>query len=141
LADFVGPRPASLIESAQQRLGLIFPASYLEFLRQLGAGSLGSFEVYGVIGPNFEHSSVPDAIWMTLRARRQFGLSKSFVIVGFDGGVAYPAIATGLGSPEHEPPVMLWDPAYRREPEECEVLAESFGAYFLAGIRREIGTP
>jgi hypothetical protein len=81
-ASFVGPRSETMARTAEKALGLKLPPTYRRFVRQLGAGSLGAAEVYGVIDADFERSSVPDAVWATVRAREENGLPADLVIVG-----------------------------------------------------------
>jgi SUKH superfamily protein len=80
----IGGRPESLVTAAEQTLGLTFPPSYRAFLRRLGAGGVGPQEIYGVVDADFENSSVPDAVWVTLGERRR-GLDQRFVVVGETG--------------------------------------------------------
>src|SRR5437764_12396518 len=71
LADFVVPRDEALVGAAEEALSVQFPPSYRRFLREFGAGSFGGQEIYGVIDDaDFEHSSIPDAVWNTLSLRR-----------------------------------------------------------------------
>src|SRR5438105_11846156 len=69
-AHFVGPRSKALVDAAERALGLRFPPRYRRFAELLGAGSVGGFEVYGVVNDNFERARVPDGIWATLEERR-----------------------------------------------------------------------
>lgn len=62
---FVGPRSDELISLAEDTLRIKITGFYRDFLKTFGAGYFGSQEVYGVIGDDFENSSVPDAIWFT----------------------------------------------------------------------------
>ena len=58
-ADFAGPRPAELIQAAEEALGVQFPPTYRRFVSEYGAGNIGSTEIYGVIDFDFEASSIP----------------------------------------------------------------------------------
>ncbi|PTY76251.1 hypothetical protein B5V89_18635 [Heyndrickxia sporothermodurans] len=74
IADFVGGCTAELINLAEEKLGLRFTGQYLDFLQTFGAGNFGAQEIYGIISPDFENSSVPDAIWYTLTERKEINL-------------------------------------------------------------------
>lgn len=63
---FTGSKSKELITLAEERLGIKFWKIYMEFLRRYGAGNFGAQEVYGIIGDDFDNSSVPDVIWYTL---------------------------------------------------------------------------
>jgi hypothetical protein len=131
-AAFAGPRDPALLAAAEAALGRPLPASYRRFVEELGAGSLGSFEVYGVIDDDFEDSSVPDAIWFTL-SEREAGLPGGLVVVGESGDGAL--VCLDLDDGAAEPPVVLASAAW----EERLALAPNFGAYLLDGVRRALG--
>jgi hypothetical protein len=133
LASFVGPRDPSLVDAAEQALGLRFPPTYRRFLEDLGAGNFGSFEVFGVIDDDFEESMVPDAIWYTL-TERETELPENLVIVGEvgDGSLSALRIDGGGG----EAPVVLHEPGAEDAPQE--VAYEDFGAFFRDGVERAV---
>jgi antitoxin YobK len=62
---FVGERSEDLVLAAEVALGHQLPASYRLFVKLLGAGNVGSEEIYGVTSPDFVTSSVPNGIWLT----------------------------------------------------------------------------
>lgn len=103
--DFDGEKPQSLIEKAEKTLGLYFPRSYKAFLQKYGCGDADGVEFYGVINDDFENSSVPDAIWLTLEERKT-GLPNHLVIISSSGDGSYYALDTSkmIG---HECPVIL----------------------------------
>ncbi|CAN7328376.1 SMI1/KNR4 family protein [Phenylobacterium sp. LjRoot164] len=82
--DFVGPRDERMVAQAEAALGGEFPPSFREFTRQLGAGSYGSFEVYGLIDNTFGGPG-PDAVWVTLSERHNGSVPNDAVIVGDSG--------------------------------------------------------
>jgi len=137
LADFVGPREPQLIEKAEQALGVIFPPTYRAFARRLGAGSFGSFEVYGVIDDNFQHSTIPNGIWATLRAREDWPLPAPMLVVYNDGMTGYLVIDSSRVGADGENPVVSWYPGrmFGRTPES---VARDFGSFFLEYIRDEL---
>jgi len=67
--DFAGPKPDALIEKAEGALNLKFPPTYRRFLKEFGCGDVGGEEFYGIISDEFENSTIPNGIWLTLTER------------------------------------------------------------------------
>lgn len=124
--DFAGAKPESLVARAEAALGLRFPPSYRQFLLDLGAGDVGGFEVYGVIDEDFGDARVPDAIALTLEARRS-GLEPRYVMIGTLGDGSHDCLDTGHPDVTGEAPVVQLSSEY----EDPVTLADSFGEYFL----------
>ena len=138
-ADFVGPRDERLIAAAEGRLGVTFPPSYRRFLLELGAGELAGQEFFGVIDAAFSHPSVPNGVWLTLRARDDWLLPRSMLVVGFDGGVDYYVIDTAKAMPDHEPAVEIWRPGVSLPEDRREQAASDFGAFALGLAMQGLG--
>lgn len=143
LADFVGPRPKSLIEAAEQALSVHFPPTYRRFLVEFGAGGFGSEQIYGVVHENFEESCAPDGIWWTLQDRKNWQLPPSLIAIYDmgDGEVFYLDLAT---IEEGEAPVIVYDAAYMPEEQSREIIANDFGEFFFDLVQDQIakrGTP
>jgi SUKH superfamily protein len=128
--DFVGPKPESLVARAEAALGLRFPPSYRQFLLDLGAGDIGGFEVYGLIDDNFEDARVPDAIALTLQARRN-GLDPRYVLIGTLGDGSHDCLDTGHLQANGEAPVVQLSSEF----EDPVTLADSFGEYLLVEVQ------
>jgi hypothetical protein len=127
--DFVGPRPESLVASAEAALGLRFPPSYRQFLLELGAGDIGGFEVYGVVNEEFGDARVPDAIALTLQARRS-GLDPRYILIGTLGDGSHDCLDTAHPGAGGEVPVVQLSSEF----EDPVTLADSFGEYFLIEV-------
>ncbi|MCZ7567371.1 MAG: SMI1/KNR4 family protein [Ardenticatenaceae bacterium] len=135
--DFIGPRPESLVRTAEQALGVTFPPTYRRFLLEYGAGGFGSSEIYGVIDENFEESSIPDAIWYTLTERKEVNLPNGLVVIYAvgDGGL----YCLDLQSKKvDEAPVVVYEPGLPNEEQFYEVVAKDFGEFLLDLVQREI---
>lgn len=130
-ADFVGPRDEALVASAEAALGLSFPAMYRRFVAELGAGDIAGQEFYGVIADEFVNSSVPNSIWLTLKARTEWFLPESMIVVAFDGGVDYYVIDTAKATGGQEPPVEIWRPGVTTADDRLESAALDFGEFAL----------
>ncbi len=132
--EFVGERNETLISKAEKELGLKFPTEYREFLKCLGAGSVGSSEIYGVISDDFVNSCVPDMVWCTLKDRKK-GLPNNLIRIGNDE-LGSPHIKVSDNSDEST--VIAYSLGFPEEAQSYEVLAESFGDYFLKQVEKEI---
>jgi cell wall assembly regulator SMI1 len=132
---FVGPRDVRLIQAAENALGVQFPPTYRTFLERLGAGSIRGREVYGVIDADFQESTIPDGIWLTLSERQDSELPKSLVIVHSTGDGDYVAIDTSKRTAESENPMVLWHPGVSTTDDELEEVSDDFGQFFLELVR------
>ena len=128
--DFEGPKPEALIALAERRLGLGFPASYRRFLGEYGCGDIEGLEIYGLINENFEFAGVPDAIGVTLKARRNWGLAQTLVIISRPGDGSSHALDTSQ-TLAGECPVV----AFNAVGGAHEQIAESFGDYLLQELK------
>jgi hypothetical protein len=137
-ARFVGPRPPELVRKAEVALGIAFPPTFREFVLRFGAGGFAGQEFFGITSANFETSTVPNGVWLTLDNRKSWGLPEQFVIVSDLGDGAYYAIDVSKKNASGENPVVLfypgaWDP--KTEPPISEVVAEDFGAFLLEQVQ------
>jgi hypothetical protein len=133
-ADFVGPR-GELIDAAEQTLGHPLPPTYRTFLSELGAGDIAGLEVYGIVDDDFENSSVPDAIWLTIDERGDDGLPEGLVPIMQDYDGSFAAIDMRRAGPDGEAPVVAWFPGQ----DDVEPLADDFGAFLLERLRDALG--
>lgn len=131
LADFVGPRAEQLVAAAESALNLAFPPTYRRFLLELGAGSIRGAEICGVIDDDFEHSSVPDAIWWTLTERSRFGLPPTLIVFCEVGDGVCGAVDTSRADLDGECPVVTWIPGWPQPEDKREILAPDFGSFFF----------
>lgn len=129
-ADFDGPKDEKLIRSAEQALGLSFPTTYREFLLRLGCGDIMGLEFYGVINGDFENSSIPDAIWLTLDQRKSSSLPLNLVLIAETGEGGYYALDIQETSTE-ESEVVEWTPGTGAS---LESVSSDYGAFFLERI-------
>lgn len=131
-AFFAGPRDETLILSAEHALSGSLPPTYRAFVSSLGAGNFGAFEVYGVIDREFEDSTIPNGVWLTLSERQENGVPSDYAIVGASGDGGWYCIELG----DRESPVFLC--AVGAAPEARQRVATDFGAFFLNGVREQI---
>lgn len=133
---FAGERPESLIETAEQTLGFRFPPSFRLFARELGAGSVGSEEIYGVTSPNFDNGSIPNGVWLTLRARTEWNLPDSLLVIYFDGGVDYYVLECGAGD---QPGITRWRPGITTSNTPRELVEPDFESFFVSIVEDQLG--
>lgn len=126
---FSGPKSDKLIDKAQETLGVNFPNSYKEFLREYGCGSVEGIEIYGLIDGDFLNSGVPDAVWVTLQERK-LGLPNNLVIVYSTGYGPVFALDTAKFDDIGECPVVSYVGV-----SECEKVADSFAEFLLSELK------
>ena len=128
--DFEGKKDITLIEKAESALNLKFPPSYRVFLKTLGCGDIEGLEFYGLIDDNFESSSVPNAIWLTLHERKTSDLPDHLVLIyGLDDGTFY-AIDTKTTGLDGENPIVRYG-----ADGVTEKIADSFGSFLLSELK------
>ena len=125
----VAPLTEPFVRTCEQRLGVVFPYSYREFLMRFGAVVKDDLAIFGLGGSPLLLPSVECAIRVT-RAMHPDAPP---------GLVSFHLITTGLFAcincptdidPTTEPPVILWDVRRPIEEQSWERLADSFEKYF-----------
>lgn len=135
-AHFVGERSEELIVKAEKALGLLFPESYRTFVRRLGAGGFGAFEIYGVTDEPFD-GPIPDGVWATLDSRSgPSNLPATMIVFGADGMGGEYVLDTAKGP---EPPVEVWIGGMSAVGEPLEVLASDFGSFLREQVLEQMG--
>ena len=129
-AEFSGPKSEELIALAESALELKFPPTYRTFFQRLGCGDIAGFEVFGLIGPNFEAGTIPNGIWLTLDERNSAGLPSYLILVADTGYGGYYAIDTSRSSTDGESPVVEWRSDSSESADSLPVAAEDFGVFF-----------
>lgn len=131
LAKFRGPRPESLIRSAEAALGIGFPPTYRDFVSRLASGRFGPDEFYGLEDERFEHPHGMDAVARTLHDRGKYGLSNNLIAIYEPGDGSVYTLDSSRPDKHGEYPVVEWD-----GPESDRVIiAQDFGAFFLMIVR------
>ena len=125
-ADFEGEKSEELIVKAETYLGLAFPDEYKNFLREFGCGDLNGIEIFGLINDKFESNSIPDAIAITSKERRDSNLNTNFLLIA-NSSEYYYALDLRKGS-EFEVPVVEIIPSEKIS--EYPIAANSFGEFF-----------
>lgn len=129
-AHFMDGQPEEVVARAEQALGVSFPPSYREFVRELGAGDIAGAEFYGVTSGEFESSSVPNGIWFTLQERADSGLPQPLVVIYSVGEGTLFALDTAQRDDDDESPVVAWVPGVSRSEDQLETIAPDFGTFF-----------
>lgn len=138
LAEFAGPQPEGRVANAERALGFNLPPIYREFVLQLGCGSIAGEEFYGVNTDDFENSSVPDAIWTTLKNRKDGSIREQFIVVASTGDGGYYVIDTAEQNSDGESPVLEWWPGFSETEGNGRVVAADFAEFLLDKIRPAI---
>lgn len=129
--DFEGNKSDDIISLAEIKLGLTFPPTYREFLKKLGCGDVEGLEFYGIITEDFENSSVPDAIWLTLDERKR-GLPVNLIIFYSGGEGSYYALDSNEVDKQGEYPVVMFNQNAGPFPK----VSNSFGSFLLDELRQ-----
>ncbi|PWR22886.1 SMI1/KNR4 family protein [Zavarzinia aquatilis] len=132
-SHFSGKKTDSLIFSAEAALGVSFPESYKLFLRKYGCGSAFGEEFYGIAKNDLINSTIPDAIWLTLRQRSVDCVPSRFVFVYGFGDGSYAVLDCGQGSSRGE--VVFWEPGASTASDRLEILAQDFGEFMLSVLK------
>ena len=132
---FHGNISEELIINAENYLNLKFPKSYREFLLEHGNGFFNGQEFYGICKEDFTNSSIPDAIWLTMNERKEFNLDNSLILIK-ESMEYYFAIDTSRNT-NGENPIIDIIPGVKKE--ECDVVANDFGTFFLNEIKKSLG--
>lgn len=139
LADFIGSCNETLIKRAEEKLNLLFPQLYKSFLLKYGAGNFGSEEIYGIIKDDFDNSGIPDAIWFTLKQRREISLPNNLLIIYHTGGEEMFCLDFYKNSESLEPNVVSYSIGVEQKLQRYEVIANDFGEFLLQRIYSELG--
>jgi hypothetical protein len=138
--DFLGGRDEPLIAEAARALGVEFPPSYRRFLQQLGAGSFGGREFYGVIDrERMAMPGPPNAVGSTLADRDDYDNPPELIVIGSTGFGPDYVLDTAQRDERAESPVLVW---YRGESarEDAERDAGSFAEHFARRIKAAVDT-
>lgn len=105
ICDAGKPATDELIGKAEAYLNVRFPADYREFLKRWGTLAIGPLEFYGITGPEFESSAVPNAVWLTNIKRKQLALPRELIILYDNNGAEYYCLDTSSATST----VVVWD--------------------------------
>lgn len=139
LSDFVGECSEQLVKKAEAKLNVIFPQTYRNFLLNYGAGNFGSEEIYGIVKEDFDNSGIPDAIWYTLKQRKEVNLPSTLVIIYHTGGEEMFCLNFNKLGKHQEPVVVSYVIGVDLEFQTYEIIANDFGEFLLQRVKMELG--
>jgi antitoxin YobK len=132
LADFEGVTSENIIKEAESALGFSFPLLFRKFISQFGAGSFGSFDIFGIIGQNIHAVGLPNGVWLTLDERLTGNLPRNFFLFSAVGNGEYFALNTSASENGHVYAIRTSrDVAYV----SIEKISEDFGSFLLEQIQ------
>lgn len=138
LMHFVGPRTEELVSTAEKAIGYTFPPTFRRFVLELGAGSFGATEIYGVINSDFTHSAVPNGVWLTLEDRAQGWIPPSYFEI-YDTGVGSKyCLDLAKRDDQGECPVFEFYPGLPSVSQPTEPVAPDFGTLLLHLVQEEL---
>ena len=139
LSDFVGNTSKDLVDKAEMKLEVKFSKSYKKFLLKFGAGNFGSEEIFGIIKTDFENSGIPDAVWYTLKQRKDIKIPDNLVIIYFTGGEELFCLDAYKINNDGESPIVSYILGVDEKYQKYEVIAEDFGEFLLDIVKKQLG--
>lgn len=136
---FMGERSEDLVELAEEALEIKFSNQHREFVKKLGAGSIGSQEIYGVTTSEFVSASVPNSIWLTLIERKEIALPKHLVVIQDIGDGEFLCLDYSKLNKDGEPPVVSFYPGFDLKIQTYEVIANDFLSFLELILLEEFG--
>src|SRR5574341_1499567 len=135
---FSGPKSTSSIVAAMERLKMSFPPTYMRFLNEYGAGGIGSFEIYGLADDNLDYVGIPNVIWYTEKARKEWKLPPYLIpIYDLGDGEVFCLDVHLINRENEEAPVIAYIPGFDLRDEIPNIVANDFGAFFLSLVEQE----
>lgn len=128
----------NLIYKAEKKLNLKITGIYRDFLRKYGFLSFGSEEIYGIVDDNFEKSSIPDAIWYTIKQRKEANIPNSLLIIYHTGGDEVFCLNFNNINNQGDPNIISYIPGVQIEIKNCEIIYEDFGTFLLDRVNMEL---
>jgi hypothetical protein len=132
------PQPPERVERAERKLGVQFPPTYRRFLLELGAGGIGSQEIYGVFTDDLDIPRPPAVVGYTLELCREGWIADDLVVVYGLGQGSFYALATGRAGPDGEAPVVGFTPGLSHASDDHEVVSPDFGCFFLETVQIDL---
>ena len=136
MSDFIGEMPEEKIVEAEEMLGVVFPKSYRDFLRNYGCGGVDGEEFYG-IGPG-EPTAVPSVIFITKETRKDVNLPHELIPVWYSGGEEECMIDLSQSDGE-EAPIISWIPGMDDLEQDRTPIYPSFSTFFVAQVKSALG--
>jgi antitoxin YobK len=136
ISTFVGPKPETLVNSAEERLSVKFPETYRRFLLDYGAGGIGSFEIYGIIQEDFENYSYQhlNVVWLTKKERTASNLPQ-YLLPVFELGDGEIFCLDLRNKEGKEAQVVGFTAGYSISDQSLDVVAEDFGEFLLEQVQ------
>lgn len=125
----------AIIAEAEEFLGVHFPRSYRRYLQSWGNLEIGSTEIYGLFGPDFVNSSVPDVAWFHKKIREVQSIPNHLVIIQNHDDDCYDCLDSSAMNADGECPVVRWDAVNDRVE---WVVAEDFVGFLRRRIQEEL---
>lgn len=127
-----------LIEEAENALNLSFPDDYRQFLLDYGTGDVGIDSIFGVVNDDFDNSSSPDVVWVTLQERKAAKLRNDLIIIYDDAEGGYYVLDYSRLNANHEPKVVLYIPGHPENEQPYTLIANDFSDLFYKLVTAEI---
>ncbi|MBO1435895.1 SMI1/KNR4 family protein [Meiothermus sp. CFH 77666] len=133
--DIVGELEESVVSDAENELDVVFPPMFRTYLLEYGQITVGSEEIYGLMGGKYPGGAVPDLLWLT-KALRSKGFPKYFLPIADLGDGRLFVIDLSRRNEENESPVALVFPSAEIPSAAIETVFDDFGDFLLDTVRR-----
>jgi hypothetical protein len=138
-ADYVPSISELLLAKAEATLDVTFPPTYKIYLKKYGTLGFGSVEIYGLTeNEDFEHATIPNAIWLTNKYYKNKNLPKGIVLIYDTGDGDYYGIDTRQKNEFGESPVVLWMPGVSKPDDKLKIIAPDFGTFLYETIKNAL---
>lgn len=124
--ETAGSVKEDLIKEAEVKLGLHFPPSYKDFIKNFGCIEIDGRSFAGLF-PNEDVNEDGSVVAFTIFQREDLGLPENYVALDFQDGDYLLCINTSLINSNGESPIVLVDPISFKESK----LNESFYNYLV----------
>ncbi|MEI8320397.1 MAG: SMI1/KNR4 family protein [Alphaproteobacteria bacterium] len=133
---FLGPKPDTFIDAAEELLELKFPKTYREFMKTVGHGGPGDAFIPGIHAKSLDQLELGGVVWGVLNDRDVFDFPDHLIKVYHADDTSYCLDTAQMDS--EECPVILWPVGGYHETPVLEIAAKDFGEFFLKKVREEI---
>lgn len=134
---FTGTVDDSTIKEFEAILGVPFPKSYKEFIKEYGALSFCGNTYYGITGKGKNEKKIPCVLFVTQNFREQGDISDKMIIIKSSGYGPLFSIDTETIGTSGEPVIVETELSFKRDGIK-KIVADNYGEFILKSISEAI---